>query len=92
MRLDVQHNHLRRLPESLSCCTKLTCLHVGANNSLTARGLDEETVRLLASLPALAKLQLPRMAGWRRRKRAGAARAQLAAAAPHIQDVMFHKQ
>lgn len=88
--LDLGVNCLQRLPDALSRCTQLTALYLGKNNDLTAHGLDEETVRLLASLPLLEDLQLPRMSGWRRRKRAAAARARLAAAAPHIREVTFY--
>ncbi len=60
--LDLRLNHLEQLPDSLGRCPKLTSLLLGGNDDLTPDGLDEETASLLAALPALRKLQLPRTA------------------------------
>ena len=85
MELDLRANRLYRLPAALSGCTQLTALLLGLNDTLM---FNQDAISLLASLPALTKLQLPRSAARQRgRGQAPSTIDALAAAAPHIRDV-----
>lgn len=79
--LDVRSNRLRRLPASLSQCTKLTALLLGHNDDLDPLGFDDASVLTLASLPALKRVQLPYTPA------SFGFRLKLKAAAPHIKDI-----
>lgn len=86
--LDLTGNRLTQLPASLSRCTKLASLLLGHNEKLLARGLDQPTLDLLAALPALRQLELPRSAA-RLPSQATEVCARLAAVAPHISEETF---
>lgn len=75
--LNLRGSSLSRLPPALGCCTRLTELLLGYNDRLTCDGAD---LRVLASLPALKRLELPTTMP-------DAATAALAAAASHIESI-----
>lgn len=83
--LDLRYNRLRRLPAALGRCTQLTALRLGWNDALK---VSKDAISLLASLPSLAELELPRSVTRQRGRRPALfTLAALAAAAPHIRDV-----
>lgn len=84
-------NRLQRLPAFLSSCTQLTALLLSGNGGLrlephpllsrrTRSRVNTSVLSVLASLPALKRVELPSCAS-------EAVKAELAAAAPHIQQI-----
>lgn len=87
--MDLRHNRLQRLPDPLSHCSSLVTLWLGGNDGLTAEGLDQHIVDVLAALPMLQVLQLPHTAAQLPAQGPAQVRARLAAAAPYISEVEF---